>query len=127
MIEVAKLKFYGTWMKELHGHLVRIDGAQRMIIFIPKEEMIILSGGLESFLTDTEPSFTRSLHDQNGTILNIIKRMQKVGRKKVIMFDMVISSGVSVVMTSMTQDQFETLLVNLRVVIDRDIEKIIRR
>lgn len=130
MIKIGDLELYASFVKDLHGHLIRINGhglddKKKMIVtFIPKDEMLILFGGLCYIASDeTDDSLVSPINDQLNTEISVTKYPSSIIGKD-FSFRVLIKSGQSVIRSRLTTDQLETLIGNMKVLIHRDIENV---
>lgn len=128
MIKIGDLEIYAAWVKELHGHIVRVNGPgidnkKKMIVtFIPKEDTVVLLGGMCSFISDnSEPGLTRPINDQFNTEINITRYPESISGPTYI-YRLLIKSGQTVIRAGLSKDHMETLIANLKVVVNRDID-----
>ena len=130
MVRINELEFYATFMKELHGHILRIigpglDGKNKMIVlFVPKEDTVVLLGGMCLLTEDaSETELVRPLNDQLNSEISITKYTESIIGDNCV-YRILIKSGHSVIRARMTKDQLETLIANMKVVVHRDIENL---
>ena len=124
MIKIGELEFYTTWMKDLNGHIVRVNGPslgnnkKKMIVaFVPKEELAMLLGELCSFADDkTELCLSHQINDQFNTEIEITRYPESVSVSNRI-YRVLIKSCQLVIRTDIAQDQLEKLIANMKVVV----------
>ena len=122
MIKIGEFEFYASWIKDLHGYIVRVSGPslyndkrEMIVTLIPEKETINTLVGLSSFLNNTEEnSFIGSLNDQFGTKIEVIRHLESTNGSNRYVYKLHMKSGQLDIHTDITQEQFEILEVNAK-------------